>query len=303
MGATYSYCVLSPLWSSGRPRPATWWWITSNSVHRAENIVNSRPLTIDNLSDPDAPEPITPNHLLTLKVKVVLPPPGNFSRPDLYSRRRWRRIQYLSDQFWCHWQWEYCLLRQKRQKWNDVSPNSQVDDIVLISDKSCLRNQWPLARVTEVYPSSGGLVCKVLLLVTQSGKKKLLEDLSTNWSWFSVQMKMKATPDSVCWQANDITLIENDVVITDKKELQYCSNVSWQSLEAWYSKLDSQSSILENFEDRGSSRVSRRSRPFENLSSWVSRLLSGKNKGLFARLTFDTSEYFFTGRSILISGP
>ena len=52
----------------------------------AENIVNSRPLTIDNLSDPDAPEPIKPNHLLTLKAKVVLPPPGNFSRPDLYSR-------------------------------------------------------------------------------------------------------------------------------------------------------------------------------------------------------------------------
>ena len=61
----------------------------------AENIVNSRPLTIDNLTDPEAPEPITPNHLLTLKVKVVLPPQGNFSRPDLYSKRRWRRIQYL----------------------------------------------------------------------------------------------------------------------------------------------------------------------------------------------------------------
>lgn len=29
----------------------------------AENIVNSRPLTVDNLSDPEAPEPITPNHL------------------------------------------------------------------------------------------------------------------------------------------------------------------------------------------------------------------------------------------------
>ena len=29
----------------------------------AENIVNSRRLTIDNLSDPEAPEPITPNHL------------------------------------------------------------------------------------------------------------------------------------------------------------------------------------------------------------------------------------------------
>ena len=67
--------------------------------------------------------------------------------------------------------------------------------------------------------------------------------------------------------------------------------------------LETQFSTLENFEDRGLSRVSRRSRPFENLSSRVSRLSSGKNKGLFAQLTFDTSEYFFTGRSILISGP
>ena len=66
----------------------------------AENIVNSRPLTIDNLSDADSPEPITPNHLLTLKAKVVLPPPGNFTQLDLYPRKRWRRIQYLSDQFW-----------------------------------------------------------------------------------------------------------------------------------------------------------------------------------------------------------
>ncbi|CAB4026326.1 Hypothetical predicted protein, partial [Paramuricea clavata] len=50
----------------------------------AENIVNSRPLTAD-VSDPDSPEPITPMQLLTLKSKVVLPPPGQFSRPDVYS--------------------------------------------------------------------------------------------------------------------------------------------------------------------------------------------------------------------------
>lgn len=39
----------------------------------AENLVNSRPLTTDNLSDPQAPEPITPNHLLTLKTKQFYP--------------------------------------------------------------------------------------------------------------------------------------------------------------------------------------------------------------------------------------
>ena len=41
-----------------------------------ECIVNSRPLTIANLCSSDAPEPLTPNHLLTIKPKVVLPPPG-----------------------------------------------------------------------------------------------------------------------------------------------------------------------------------------------------------------------------------
>lgn len=39
----------------------------------AENIMNSRPLTVNNLSDPDAPKPTTPNHLLTLRTKLVLP--------------------------------------------------------------------------------------------------------------------------------------------------------------------------------------------------------------------------------------
>ena len=65
----------------------------------AENIVNSRPLSVENLAYSDALEPITPNHLLTLKSQVVLPPPGKFSTPDLYSRRRWRRVQYLAEQF------------------------------------------------------------------------------------------------------------------------------------------------------------------------------------------------------------
>ena len=49
----------------------------------AEAIVNSRPLTADNTFPL---EPLTPNHLLTSKTNVVLPPPGVFQRADLYSR-------------------------------------------------------------------------------------------------------------------------------------------------------------------------------------------------------------------------
>ena len=52
-----------------------------------EAIINSRPLTVTNLNDPGSLEPLTPSHLLTLKSKVVLPPPGMFQSPDLYSRK------------------------------------------------------------------------------------------------------------------------------------------------------------------------------------------------------------------------
>ncbi|XP_078485266.1 uncharacterized protein LOC108950654 [Ciona intestinalis] len=65
-----------------------------------ENVVNSRPLATDLLNDPGAPEPITPNHLLTTKSRVLLPPPGSFQKADLYVRSRWRRVQFLVNQFW-----------------------------------------------------------------------------------------------------------------------------------------------------------------------------------------------------------
>ena len=52
----------------------------------AEAIVNSRPLTVENLNSPRCPEPLTPNHLLTMKSKVVLPPASVFQREDQYSK-------------------------------------------------------------------------------------------------------------------------------------------------------------------------------------------------------------------------
>ena len=133
----------------------------------AENIVNSRPLTIGTRAH-------YTKSPANLQDESGVTPSECYRVSDLDSRR-WRRIQYLSDQFWHRWQLEYCLLQQKRQKWNNLSPNSRVDDIVLMLSESCPRNQWPLARVMKVYPSDDGLVRKVLLLVTQSGERKFFE--------------------------------------------------------------------------------------------------------------------------------
>lgn len=84
----------------------------------AEAIVNSRPLTTDSLNNPTSLNPLTPNHLLTMKTKVLLPPPFVFQAPDKYRRKHWRRVQHLANEFWIRWKKEYLLNLQQGQKWN-----------------------------------------------------------------------------------------------------------------------------------------------------------------------------------------
>ena len=103
-----------------------------------------------------------------MKTKVVLPPPGVFQRADVYCRKRWRAVQYLANEFWTRWRKEYLLNLQQRQKWTAVRPNLRVDDIVLVADLDCPRNQWPLGRIVEIYPSNDGLVRKVSVKVASS---------------------------------------------------------------------------------------------------------------------------------------
>ena len=57
-----------------------------------EAIVNSRPLTIETIADGTSEAAISLSNLLTRKSKVVIQPLGSFGTPDLYSRRKWRRI-------------------------------------------------------------------------------------------------------------------------------------------------------------------------------------------------------------------
>ena len=65
-----------------------------------ESIINSRPLTVENKRDMGSEAPLCPKNLLTMKTNVVLPPPGIFSRPDLYSHWRLRRVQHTANEFW-----------------------------------------------------------------------------------------------------------------------------------------------------------------------------------------------------------
>ena len=129
----------------------------STFMYEAANIVNSRPLTVDTLNDPFL-EPLTPNHLLMMRSDNVLYPPGEFVKEDIYLTKRWKRVQYLLDQFWSRWRAEYLQSIQKRSKWHQPKRNFQIDDIVIIKDDDMIRNEWKLGRITQIKVSKDGLV-------------------------------------------------------------------------------------------------------------------------------------------------
>ena len=119
-------------------------------------ILNSRPLCPSS-DDPNDLEPLTPNHLLLQRRSLVIPP-GMFTGEDLYSRKQWRRAQFLANCFRTRWLKEYLPMLQERQKWIPERRNLEVNDLVLVVDKNIPRGRWLLGRCMKVFPGRDGRV-------------------------------------------------------------------------------------------------------------------------------------------------
>ena len=104
-----------------------------------------------------------------MKSRVVMPPPGDFTTPDRYSRKQWRRVQHVANGFWDRWRKEVLLTIQNRKKWNNQKWNCQVGDIVLLRQEADW-NRWPMARIVNAYSDSKGNVRSVRLLLGASDK-------------------------------------------------------------------------------------------------------------------------------------
>ena len=132
------------------------------------SIVNNTPLWGVSYH-PDDPCPLTPNSLLTLR-ESTSSRPEQYSKSDLlsYGRKRWRRIQYLADQFCIRWRKHYLHTLQERKKWKFKKEDFKIDDLVLIKSKTAKRNDWPLGRVVQVCRSRDGCVRSVLLQTKDS---------------------------------------------------------------------------------------------------------------------------------------
>ena len=126
----------------------------------AAAIINSRPLSVDNLADPVNFIPISPSNLITGKPSIVMSPPGNFTNDDLYSSRRWKKIQFVVNQFWFKYRVEILQNLQLRKNWC-----SKEGDIVLLKDDNAPRCDRHVCKMRTVYKGTDGRVRSAKLLI------------------------------------------------------------------------------------------------------------------------------------------
>ena len=123
------------------------------------NIMNERPIGIK----PGLDSPIqllTPNCLLM--GRCTAKNPGGWLPETGNLITRFEIVQSVVKEFWTNWRELYAPTLVWDQKWHTSTRNLEVGDVVVISESNSLKGEYRLARVTEVFPSSDGLVQNVI---------------------------------------------------------------------------------------------------------------------------------------------
>lgn len=113
-------------------------------MKEVQAIVNLRPLTTASSEDLEV---LTPNHLLTMTSKVLMPPPGVFLKADLYCRKRWRRVQ--------QWIWE----EMEKRISTDTSSKEEMEQAQPKHQGRCHRHcqrRQPTKKRLEACPCATG---------------------------------------------------------------------------------------------------------------------------------------------------
>ena len=137
-----------------------------------ESIVNSRPMTAEAISNVKSDILLWQANLLTMKSKVILPPPRCFSSVDIYCRKRFRHI---ANEFWSEWHKEFLRALQEIKTCKTRRRKFQIGNIVLLKVETHWNHQ-PVAFIIETLADKHGVVQTVRL------KLGLNATLNKNWS-------------------------------------------------------------------------------------------------------------------------
>ena len=63
----------------------------------------------------------------------------------------WKRVQFMAEEFWTPWRRDHLHLLNSCKKWHRENTTLKIGAIVLLTDSSEHRNNWPMEMVDEVF--------------------------------------------------------------------------------------------------------------------------------------------------------
>lgn len=141
-----------------------------------EAILNSRPLTPLS-SDPNDIGALTPGHfLIGAPLTAMVEPCIVDQKLDRLSR--WRKLNWLQQQFWTRWSNEYLHTLQNKSKWTISSKNISVNSLVLLQEDNLPPMKWKLGRVITLHTGQDGLVRQVTIKTATGNFKRAITRLA-----------------------------------------------------------------------------------------------------------------------------
>ncbi|KAF2883762.1 hypothetical protein ILUMI_22407 [Ignelater luminosus] len=136
-------------------------------IIQVEGILNSRPITpfsldINNLTY------LTPGHFLSLEGFHNCIPEENIINIPCNRLKSWRICTQIKQNFWNKWYKDYLNQLQTRYKWFNKVSNLKEGMLVLIKNDNVPCQQWPIARITKVFPGKDNKV-RVVEVKTSNG--------------------------------------------------------------------------------------------------------------------------------------
>ncbi|UYV67771.1 hypothetical protein LAZ67_5001937 [Cordylochernes scorpioides] len=121
-----------------------------------ESCLNSRPL-YSMSNDPNDQGLLTPAHFLLTEPSSCVP------EDDLLLVKNhlltiWQLTQRVLQHLWKRWSRDYLNNLQQRNKWKTISPNIDINTLVLIKEERMPPARWLMGRVVETHPGKDGLV-------------------------------------------------------------------------------------------------------------------------------------------------
>ena len=127
--------------------------------------INSRPLGLGSISNSDQQEdlllPLTPNHMI-LGRSSPESPPLEYSENDKFCQRL-AYVAAVEKDWWERWVKNVLPTMLPAKKWKREEENLVVGDVVLLSFSGAIKDEYVLARVSEVLPDEKNLVRRVVV--------------------------------------------------------------------------------------------------------------------------------------------